>query len=45
MGMVDWLLELFNNVDVRAVDSVCRNLGYELTIEDGAVTAANIREE
>ena len=43
--MRDWLLALFNNVDVRAVDNVCNNMGYELVVEDGKVTNYEIVKE
>lgn len=42
MGNHDWLLDLFNTVDIRAVDSVCANIGYELVIENGEVTSYNL---
>lgn len=40
----DWLIELFNTVDIHVVDSVCHNMGYELTIENGVVTNFAIKK-
>ena len=35
--MRDYLIDMFNNIDVRAVDIVCKNSSFELVIEDGQV--------
>lgn len=43
--MKDWILTLFNNVDVKAVANVCKNMGYRLIIEDGKVTDYEIVTE
>lgn len=36
--MRDWILALFNRADIHAIDNVCKNIGYELVIEDGKIT-------
>lgn len=40
----EWLINLFNTVDIRVVDSVCKNIGYELIIKDGLVVGFNVIE-
>ena len=35
--MKEYIIDMFNNIDVRAVEIVCRNSSFELVIEDGQV--------